>query len=145
MTTATMINGIITNSTVRFILYRSCEKVEGRRGSYPVIQITLIMQNMQVVKRDGRREDVAFEKVQERITKSSVGLTVNPTKVAQGVLTRLVDGITTTELDTMTAHLAYSWSTLHPDYGELAARIAISSHQKNTPPTFLLQSVLVTF
>jgi ribonucleotide reductase alpha subunit len=95
------------------------------------------MQNMQVVKRDGRREDVAFEKVQERITKSSVGLAVNPTKVAQGVLTRLVDGITTTELDTMTAHLAYSWSTLHPDYGELAARIAISSHQKNTPPTFL--------
>jgi ribonucleotide reductase alpha subunit len=95
------------------------------------------MQNMQVVKRDGRKEDVAFEKVQERIAKSSVGLAVNPTKVAQGVLTRLIDGITTTELDTMTAHLAYSWSTIHPDYGELAARIAISSHQKNTPSTFL--------
>jgi ribonucleotide reductase alpha subunit len=95
------------------------------------------MQKMQVVKRDGRREDVAFEKVQERIAKSSADLAVNPTKVAQGVLTRLVDGITTTELDVMTAHLAYSWSTIHPDYGELAARIAISSHQKNTPATFL--------
>jgi len=95
------------------------------------------MQNMQVVKRDGRKEDVAFEKVQDRIAKSSAGLDVNPTKVAQGVLTRLVDGITTTELDTMTAHLAYSWSTIHPDYAELAARIAISSHQKNTPSTFL--------
>ena len=103
----------------------------------PVSQITIIMQNMQVVKRDGRREDVAFEKVQERITKSSAGLAVNPTKVAQGVLTRLVDGITTTDLDTMTAHLSYSWSTIHPDYADLAARIAISSHQKNTPATFL--------
>jgi ribonucleoside-diphosphate reductase alpha chain len=44
-----------------------------------------------------------------------------------------VDGITTTELDTITANLAYSWSTIHPDYADLAAQIAISNHQKNTP------------
>lgn len=94
-------------------------------------------QNMQVVKRDGRKEDVAFEKVQERITKAAAGLTVNPTKVAQGVLTRIVDGITTTELDNITASLAYSWSTIHPDYASLASQIAISNHQKNTPATLL--------
>lgn len=94
-------------------------------------------QNMQVVKRDGRKEDVAFEKVQERIQKASAGLSVNVTKVAQGVLTRIVDGITTTELDTITANLAYSWSTIHPDYADLAAQIAISNHQKNTPATLL--------
>ena len=92
---------------------------------------------MQVVKRDGRKEDVAFEKVQERITKAAAGLTVNPTKVAQGVLTRIVDGITTTELDNITASLAYSWSTIHPDYADLASQIAISNHQKNTPSTML--------
>jgi ribonucleoside-diphosphate reductase alpha chain len=94
-------------------------------------------QNMQVVKRDGRKEDVAFEKVQERITKAAAGLTVNPTKVAQGVLARIVDGITTTELDNITASLAYSWSTIHPDYADLASQIAISNHQKNTPATML--------
>lgn len=92
---------------------------------------------MQVVKRDGRREDVAFEKVQQRITKAATGLTVNATKVAQGVLMRIVDGITTTELDNITANLAYSWTTTHPDYGVLASRIAISNHQKNTPATLL--------
>lgn len=92
---------------------------------------------MLVVKRDGRREDVAFEKVQERITKAAQGLTVNCTKVAQGVLTRIVDGITTTELDNITANLAYSWSTTHPDYAALAAQIAISNHQKNTPQRFV--------
>lgn len=92
---------------------------------------------MNVVKRDGRMEEVAFEKVQERIVKSAAGLTVNATKVAQGVLTRIVDGITTTELDNITANLAYSWSTLHPDYATLAARIAISNHQKNTPRLML--------
>ena len=94
-------------------------------------------QNMQVVKRDGRKEDVAFEKVQERITKAAAGLTVNPTKVAQGVLARIVDGITTTELDNITASLAYSWSTIHPDYADLASQVAISNHQKNTPATML--------
>ena len=92
---------------------------------------------MQVVKRDGRHEDVAFEKVQHRITNVAAGLDVNATKVAQGVLTRIVDGITTTELDNIAANLAYSWSTTHPDYAELAARIAISNHQRNTPSTFL--------
>ena len=94
-------------------------------------------QTMQVVKRDGHKEDVAFEKVQQRIVKSATGLTVNATRVAQGVLTRLVDGISTTELDNIAANLSYSWSTTHPDYGTLAARIAISNHAKNTPATFL--------
>ncbi len=98
---------------------------------------TEMQNNMQVVKRDGRCEDVAFEKVQHRITNVASGLDVNATKVAQGVLTRIVDGITTTELDNIAANLAYSWSTTHPDYAELAARIAISNHQRNTPATFL--------
>ncbi len=92
---------------------------------------------MQVVKRDGRREEVAFEKVQQRIVKQSQGLALNAVKVAQGVLTRIVDGITTTELDNIAANLAYSWSTTHPDYGVLAGRIAISNHQKNTPVRFV--------
>ena len=100
-------------------------------------EMNSVEQNMNVVKRDGHREEVAFEKVQERIVKSSVGLVVNATKVAQGVLTRIVDGITTTELDNITANLAYSWSTIHPDYATLASRIAISNHQKNTPKTML--------
>ncbi len=92
---------------------------------------------MQVVKRDGRREDVAFEKVQQRIHKQAEGLSVNVVKVAQGVLTRLVDGITTTELDNIASNLAYSWSTTHPDYAVLAGRIALSNHQKNTPSRFV--------
>jgi len=94
-------------------------------------------QNMYVTKRDGRRAEVAFVKVQERIAKAATGLSVNIVKVAQGVLTRIVDGITTTELDTITANLAYSSSTVHPDYADLAAQIAISNHQKNTSARFI--------
>jgi ribonucleoside-diphosphate reductase alpha subunit len=96
-----------------------------------------MIENMFVVKRSGEKEAVAFEKVQQRISKVSEGLAVNATKVAQGVLTRIVDGISTTELDTIAANLAFSWCTSHPDYGTLAGRIAISNHQKNTPATLL--------
>ncbi len=92
---------------------------------------------MFVVKRNGTQEAVAFEKVQERLTKASEGLAVNPVKVAQGVLTRIIDGITTAELDAIAANLAFAWSTTNPDYATLAARIAISNHQKATPATML--------
>lgn len=108
-----------------------------RQTLAPQINFRMQEQTMQVVKRDGHKEDVAFEKVQQRISKAATGLTVNATRVAQGVLMRLVDGITTTELDNITANLAYSWSTTHPDYATLAARIAISNHAKNTPATLL--------
>jgi ribonucleotide reductase alpha subunit len=93
-------------------------------------------ETMEVVKRDGRREPVAFEKVQERILRHSDGLSVNPTYIAQQVLIRIVDGIKTSELDEITAKFAESLSTTHPDYGVLAARIAISNHQKCTASTF---------
>lgn len=92
---------------------------------------------MKVMKRDGNYEDVAFEKVQERIRKAGDGLAVNATLVAQQVLTRIVNGIKTTELDDIAARLSESLCTTHIDYGTLAARLAISNHQKQTPKTFV--------
>jgi ribonucleoside-diphosphate reductase alpha subunit len=94
-------------------------------------------QKMFVVKRDGRHEEVAFDKVQERIAKAAKGLSVNVAKLTQQVLASIVDKITTTQLDTITANLAVSLTTTHPDYADLAARIAVSNHQKNTPVTLL--------
>jgi len=92
--------------------------------------------SMQVVKRDGRIEDVSFDKVLERIKRSSEGLSVNPAAIAQKVLGQIYNGVKTTELDDLTSQLATSLSTVHPDYGTLAARISISNHQKNTDPSF---------
>ena len=100
------------------------------------ILIPDVPSDMSVVKRDGRREVVAFEKVSERLRKVSQNLSVNATAVAQKVLAQIVDGIKTSELDELTANLAISNVTVNPDYGTLAARIIISNHQKNTPYTF---------
>jgi len=91
---------------------------------------------MQVVKRNGERNDVSFDKVLQRIRKSSRGLTVNPDILAQQVLARIVDGIKTSELDELAAQMAASLCTTHPDWGTLASRIAISNHHKNTLGSF---------
>lgn len=92
--------------------------------------------SMFVIKRDGQKEEVSFDKVLKRIKGSSDKLVVNPTIIAQKVLSGLKDGIHTQELDELATRTAISLTTTHPDYGVLAARIAVSNHQKNTNPSF---------
>lgn len=94
------------------------------------------MDSMNVIKRDGRVEEVSFDKVLERIKKLSEGLHVNATSVAQKVLSQIYDGVKTTELDELASQIAANLSTMHPDYGTLAARLIISNHQKNTSEKF---------
>jgi len=96
--------------------------------------------SMNVVKRDGSKEEVSFEKVQKRITLCATepdALEVNATLIAQRTLLRIRDGIKTSELDELAAQLSISLVTTHPDYGILASRIIISNHQKNTLPSFV--------
>jgi ribonucleoside-diphosphate reductase alpha subunit len=93
--------------------------------------------SMHVVKRDGRKEPVHFEKVQHRLESVATGLAVDATLIAQRVLSRIYNGVRTTELDDLAAQLAVSLCTAHPDYGTFAARIAISNHQRSTEPSFL--------
>jgi ribonucleotide reductase alpha subunit len=92
---------------------------------------------MYVIKRDGTREPVAFEKVQERIRKAATGLTgVNPTRLAQLVLGEIHDGVHTTELDELAARIAVSYMTTHPDWATLASQIIVSNCQRSAPATF---------
>lgn len=92
---------------------------------------------MYVVKRDGKKEEVSFDKVLRRIQKMSYGLTkINPTKVSQKVLVEIVDGIHTSELDNLTGEICAMMIPTHPEYGTLASRIVISNLQKETPSKF---------
>ena len=92
--------------------------------------------SMQVLKRNGSSESVSFDKVLQRVRKAARGLSVNPDALAQQVLSQIYDGVKTSELDELTAQLAAGLSTLHPDYGTLAARISVSNHHKNTSSSF---------
>lgn len=93
---------------------------------------------MYVVKRDGRKEPVMFDKITERIKILCYGLNdlVDPVKVAMRVIEGLYDGVSTSELDNLAAETAASMTVMHPDYAQLAARIAISNLHKNTTKSF---------
>jgi len=94
---------------------------------------------MYVIKRDGRRESVKFDKITARIEKLCYGLDpayVRPVDVAMRVVNGLFDGVKTTQLDNLAAETAASMTTRHPDYAILAARIAISNLHKETNKSF---------
>ena len=94
---------------------------------------------MYVIKRDGNRESVKFDKITARIQKLCYGLDpvhVTPINVAMKVIEGIYEGVTTSELDNLAAETAASLTTKHPDYALLASRIAVSNLHKNTNKSF---------
>ncbi|TID29588.1 hypothetical protein CANINC_001862 [Pichia inconspicua] len=94
---------------------------------------------MNVVKRDGRRVPVQFDKISSRLEKLAYGLDtkhVHPSAITQKIISGVYDGVTTVELDNLAAETAAYMTTIHPDYATLAARVAISNLQKQTTKKF---------
>ena len=96
---------------------------------------------MEVVKRDGRRVPVMFDKITARIKKlcwSFDPAIVDAALVTQKVVAGLRDGMSVMEIDDLAAETAAFLSTQHPDYSALAARISISNMHKQTSKAFSL-------
>ena len=94
---------------------------------------------MYVLKRDGNKESVKFDKITARVQKLCYGLEpqhVNPVSVAMKVIEGIYAGVTTHELDNLAAEIAASLTTTHPDYALLASRIAVSNLHKSTNKSF---------
>ena len=93
---------------------------------------------MFVVKRDGHREPIMFDKITARVKKLCYELNplVDPVRVAMRVIEGLYDGVTTSELDNLASEVAATMTTSHPDYAKLAARISVSNLHKNTKKSF---------
>jgi len=93
---------------------------------------------MYVVKRDGRKEPMMFDKITARVRKLCYGLNelVDPIKVSMRVIEGLYDGVTSSELDNLAAEIAAAMTTIHPDFAKLAARISVSNLHKNTKKSF---------
>ncbi len=93
---------------------------------------------MYVVKRDGRKETVKFDKITARIIKMCYGLDplVSPEAVAMKVIEGIYDGVSTSDLDNLAAEVAAAKTIDHPDYALLASRIAVSNLHKETKKTF---------
>ena len=93
---------------------------------------------MYVVKRDGRKEAVKFDKITARIVKMCYGLDplVTTELVAMKVIEGIYDGVSTSDLDNLAAEVAAAKTIDHPDYALLASRIAVSNLHKETKKTF---------
>jgi ribonucleoside-diphosphate reductase alpha subunit len=96
---------------------------------------------MKVIKRSGDEVEMLFDKVTQRIKKLNMApeftvLNVQPDKVAQKVFTSMYDGISTAEIDNLTAEVAVAMITENTDYETLATRIVVSNLQKTCPKTF---------
>ena len=96
---------------------------------------------MRVQKRSGSFEDVSFDKIIERLQTLSVDYeSVDVGLIAQKVVSRMSDGMSTIELDELSSQLCMEMIMTHSDYGELGRDIAISNHHKNTTDCILKTS-----
>jgi len=94
---------------------------------------------MFVIKRSGKPEAVHFDKITARIMKLSYGLKVDSDdiiEISKKVIQGIYNNVTTTELDNLAAETSASFTTVHPDFAVLAARIAVSNLHKNTSKSF---------
>lgn len=94
---------------------------------------------MQVVKRNGQKEDVSFDKIKRRIEHLCNGLDlryVDSIEICKKVIQGLYDGVSTTVLDNLASETAATMATQHPDYAILAARISVSNLHKNSNKSF---------
>lgn len=94
---------------------------------------------MKITKRNGKKENIKFDKVLARIKKQTYGLDskfIEPVEVAQKVISGLYDGVTSKEVDALASETAASMTVKHPDYSILASRIAITSLYKETDKSF---------
>jgi ribonucleotide reductase alpha subunit len=96
---------------------------------------------MKVFKRSGDSTEMLFDKVTKRLQKLNQApefepLSVQPDKVAQKVFSSMYDGISTADIDNLTAEVAIGMITENPDYETLAMRVTVSNLQKNCPKCF---------
>lgn len=101
-----------------------------------ILESTQMPETMYVIKRNGEKEEVSFDKCLKRMQKLSRDLKINPVEVAQLIITQIYDGVETMKLDELAAEICASKTTIHPDYGKLASRIIITNHHKNTSPSY---------
>ena len=94
--------------------------------------------DMYVVKRNGHKEIVSFDKILKRIKKVGLeaNIKLNYTSLVMKVIDQLYSGISTTKIDELTAEQCASMSSTNLDYNALAGRITVSNHHKNTKASF---------
>jgi len=91
---------------------------------------------MFVINRKNEREAIRYDKITDRNVELSLGLNVNPAYLSKLVIESLKDGMSTSEIDELSAETSFFMSTYEPDYDILATRISVSNLHKQTLSSF---------
>ena len=128
---------IIHNQIIHPTMPNNNQTINSHTINNPTINNQTIKQpnqakQIRIRKRDGMLQEVSFDKILWRLRVLSDGLNVDYTRVAQDAIAGLVDKMKSSEIDCLTANLAHTRHSDHPDYDILATRIIISNHHKET-------------
>ena len=116
-----------------YVLYREQRAASRYHTKKLKEQVGIKVSSMMVIKRDGTKEAVSLDKITNRISVLSTGLSIDPIIVAQKAIPGLYNDITSTEIDNYLAETAAALTVEHPDYSYLAARIKANALHKETP------------
>ena len=92
---------------------------------------------MFVIKRNGKKEAVLFDKILARIKNLGENFNVNYTSLVIKIVDQLYNNIQTSKIDELVAEQCASNASLHLDYNILAGKIMISNHHKETDSNYL--------
>tara|TARA_B100000029_G_scaffold511824_1_gene606858 strand:+ start:2081 stop:4825 length:2745 start_codon:yes stop_codon:yes gene_type:complete len=116
-----------------YVLYREQRTAQRYHTKKLKEQIGGKVSSMMVTKRNGDKEPISLDKITNRISVLSTGLSIDPIVVAQKAIPGLFNEISSTEIDIFLAETAAALTVEHPDYSYLAARIKANSLHKETP------------
>ncbi len=93
---------------------------------------------MMVQKRNGKYENVSFDKILQRVKKigNNHNIKLGFSQLCLKVIDQLHDKIPTAKIDELMAEQCASLISDHPDYGKLASALSISNLHKNTKSSF---------
>ena len=116
-----------------YVLYREQRAASRYHTKKLKEQVGVKVSSMMVTKRDGTKEPVSLDKITNRVSVLSTGLSIDPIVVAQKAIPGLYNDITSTEIDNYLAETSAALTVEHPDYSNLAARIKSNALHKLTP------------
>jgi ribonucleoside-diphosphate reductase alpha subunit len=93
--------------------------------------------DMYVIKRNGDREILSYDKISQRIKQLNQGTSIQSSGLVMKIIDQLHDNIRTSQIDELIAEQCASMGVYHYDYSILASRMIISNHQKEVDPLFL--------
>jgi ribonucleoside-diphosphate reductase alpha chain len=93
--------------------------------------------NMNVIKRNGEKEPLSYDKIIYRLKQISPNLNIRYSELVIKIMDQLYNNIHTSKIDELMAELCASLGSQNMDYSNLSSKLIISNHQKEVVSSIL--------